>query len=369
MRRFIRHRVIANRAVTRRAFAGGALALGLGGKSLAQGFAGLGESADGFAAVTPGKQFRFPADHGPHPEFRIEWWYVTANLLDTSGAAYGVQWTLFRQAMKPGGPVEGWANQQLWMGHVAVTSATTHRFGESFARGGVGQAGVEAMPFQAWIDAWQMRGIDSFDAQTVAPLEVKAAATDFSYALRLQADRPLVLQGDHGYSRKSDRGQASYYYSQPFFTVSGSITIDGKPIDVTGQAWMDREWSSQPLASDQTGWDWFSLHLPGNEKLMLYRLRHKDGRENLFGNWITSDGRSAEIAAAGNSITPTATTEIGGRTLPTSWRVSLPAHGLAIDTTPLNPTSWMGTSFPYWEGPIRFAGSHAGLGYLEMTGY
>ena len=41
----------------------------------------------------------------------------------------------------------------------------------------------------------------------------------------------------------------------------------------------------------------------------------------------------------------------------------------SVETLPLNAKSWMGTSFPYWEGPISFAGSHAGVGYLEMTGY
>src|SRR3954451_18323105 len=133
----------ANAKISRRAFAGGVLAL-LGGNAFAQGFAGLGESADGFAAVVPGKRFVFPADHAPHPEFRIEWWYVTANLKDANGAAYGAQWTLFRQATKPGVQGEGWANQQLWMGHAAVTRADTHRTAETFARGGVGQAGAEA---------------------------------------------------------------------------------------------------------------------------------------------------------------------------------------------------------------------------------
>jgi predicted secreted hydrolase len=354
--------------ISRRGFAGGALAL-LGGKALAQGFAGLGETADGFAAVVPGKRFAFPADHGPHPEFRIEWWYVTANLLDSRGAAYGAQWTLFRQAARPGAALEGWANQQLWMGHAAITRADTHRASETFARGGIGQAGVEATPFQAFIDAWQMRGLDAFDDGRIAPLELKASAADFGYALRLDAGRPLVLQGDAGYSRKSERGQASYYYSQPFFKAAGSVTIDDKPIDVTGQAWMDREWSSQPLASDQTGWDWFSLHLNSGEKLMLYRLREKNGQSNLFGNFIAPEGRSIEIAAADNSITPTALTDIEGRKVPTAWRVVIPAHGLAIETTPLNARSWMGTSFAYWEGPITFAGSHSGVGYLELTGY
>ena len=359
----------ASGLISRRAFTGGALLAGLGAGARAQGFAGLGENADGFAPVVPGRTFAFPADYGPHPEFRIEWWYVTANLSDSSGAAYGVQWTLFRQATKSGPQLEGWANQQIWMGHAAVTRANTHRFGQTFARGGIGQAGVEAEPFNAWIDAWQMRGIEPIHADNIAPLELVASVADFGYTLRLDTDHALVLQGDHGYSRKSDRGQASYYYSQPFFKASGRITIDDKPVDVSGHAWMDREWSSQPLAPDQTGWDWFSLHLPDNEKLMLYRLRQKDGRNNLFGNWIEADGRSTEIASPENSITPTAMTDIDGRKVPTGWRIAIPSRGLSIDSTPLNAKSWMGTSFPYWEGPISFRGSHDGIGYLELTGY
>jgi predicted secreted hydrolase len=356
--------------ISRRAFASGLALLGLGrAAALAQGFAGLGTDADGFAPVTPGRSFAFPADHGPHPEFRIEWWYVTANLVDASGVAYGAQWTLFRQATKAGAQQEGWANQQIWMGHAAVTRADTHRTSETFARGGVGQAGVEAKPFLAWIDSWEMRGTDQTRDTTIAPLELKASAADFAYALRLDADRPLVLQGNAGYSRKSERGQASYYYSQPFFKVSGSITIDDKPAGVTGLAWMDREWSSQPLASDQTGWDWLSLHLASGEKLMLYRLRQKNGHNDLYGNWIEPDGRSSEIASADNTMAPTNFTDVEGRKIPTGWRIAIPARGLRIETIPLNAKSWMGTSFPYWEGPISFAGSHTGLGYLEMTGY
>jgi predicted secreted hydrolase len=356
--------------ISRRAFMGGLALLGLrSNPALAQGFAGLGINGGGFADVTPGKTFAFPADHGPHPDFRIEWWYVTANLLDSTGIAYGAQWTLFRQATRPGTQQEGWANQQIWMGHAAVTRADLHRYSETFARGGVGQAGVEATPLHAWIDSWEMRGSDGMNDMRMAPLELTASGADFSYALHLEADRALVLQGDAGYSRKSERGQASYYYSQPYFKVTGTITIDDKPAEISGQAWMDREWSSQPLASDQTGWDWFSLHLNSGEKLMLYRLRQKDGRNDLFGNWIEPGGRSTEIASADNTITPTILTEIEGRKVPTGWRIMIPAHGLRIETMPLNAKAWMGTSFPYWEGPISFGGSHSGLGYLEMTGY
>src|ERR1700757_2785809 len=140
----------ANRNVSRRAFAGGLALLGLGSKAFAQGFAGLGTQADGYTKVTPGKVLAFPADHGPHPDFRIEWWYVTANLTDAAGQAFGLQWTLFRQAARPGPQGEGWASQQIWMAHAAVTRADIHYSAEKFARGGVGQAGVVAKPFQAW---------------------------------------------------------------------------------------------------------------------------------------------------------------------------------------------------------------------------
>jgi predicted secreted hydrolase len=355
--------------ITRRGLMAGALLTGLGNKVLAQGFAGLGESSNGFEPVVPGKAFSFPGDHGPHPAFRIEWWYVTANLVDASGTAYGAQWTLFRQAVAAGGPQEGWANQQIWMGHAAVTRADTHRYAQTFARGGVGQAGVEANPFHAWIDAWEMRGRDAMDANTIAPLELSASGDNFGYALRLDAERPLVLQGDGGYSRKSLREQASYYYSQPYYQVKGSIVIDDKPAEVTGQAWLDREWSSQPLAPDQSGWDWLSLHLASGDRLMLYRMRQTDGQHYGSGKWFARDGSTTLLATSDIAMTPQAFTEIEGRKIPTSWHIAIPRLALAIDCTPLNARSWMGTSFPYWEGPIRFGGSHAGLGYLEMTGY
>ena len=359
-----------NIRISRRAFVGSALLLGLGGRAaLAQGFAGLGMNVDGFAPVIAGKTFAFPSDHGPHPDYRIEWWYVTANLADSAGVIYGAQWTLFRLASRPGAQQEGWANQQIWMGHAAVTRADTHRYSEAFARGGVGQAGVTAKPYLAWIDSWEMRALDQMRDDTVAPLELKASGPDFSYALRLDSDRALVLQGEAGYSKKSERGQASYYFSQPYFKVAGSITIDDKPAEVTGQAWMDREWSSQPLASDQTGWDWLSLHLNEGEKLMLFRLRQSDGQNYRSGNWISRDGKTEQIASADIEMTPKTLTEIEGRKIPVAWHIAIPRLALSIETVPLNAKSWMGTSFPYWEGPIRFRGSHGGLGYLEMTGY
>ena len=335
--------------------------------ALAQGFAGLGSDAEGFAVPQRGTALSFPADHGPHPDFRIEWWYVTANLKGDDGKDYGVQWTLFRSALAPG-ERDGWSSPQIWMGHAGLTTAGHQYVAERLSRGGIGEAGVEVAPFRAWIDDWEMASWAGLTADQLSDLDVDAAASDFSYRLKLHATGPLVLHGDHGYSVKSEQSQASYYYSQPFYRVTGELHLPAGTVDVTGEAWLDREWSSQPLAAGQTGWDWLSLHLDGGDKVMAFRLRDGSGGFTSA-TWIAADGTPEPIANGALTLTPLETAPVAGRSIPVKWRVELPSKGLDITTTPLNQQAWMATSFPYWEGPIRFTGSHEGRGYLEMTGY
>jgi predicted secreted hydrolase len=331
-----------------------------------KGFAGLGNQAQSFTPVVPGRVFSFPADHAAHDGFRIEWWYVTANLKDQQGNDFGVQWTLFRSALKPGPEQPGWSNQTIWLGHAAVTSASVHHAAERYARGGVGQAGVRLAPFEAWIDDWQ------FSSQASAPLtDLQLSATDksFSYQLHLTSSRPLVLQGDKGFSQKSEQGQASYYYSQPFFQASGTLQIDGQTYTVSGPAWLDREWSSQPLTANQTGWDWFSLHLDSGEHLMLYRMRQKDGAPYLTGTWIGADGQTETLRAEQIRLVPEDDATVAGRKMPVRWSINIADKHLDISLSALNPNAWMNLRIPYWEGPVRISGSHGGQGYLEMTGY
>ena len=331
-----------------------------------KGFAGLGTAASSFTPVVPGRLFSFPADHGLHDGFRIEWWYVTANLKDAQGREFGVQWTLFRSALQAGPPAAGWASQVIWLGHAAVTSATAHHAAERYARGGVAQAGVALAPFNAWIDDWHF---SSQGRDALADLQLSARDKHFSYNLRLTSTSPLVLQGDQGFSQKSEQGQASYYYSQPFFQASGELEIDGTRYQVSGPAWLDREWSSQPLTASQTGWDWFSLHLDSGEQVMLYRMRQKDGEPYLTGTWIDAQGHTQALHASEISLAPEGTAKVAGRTMPVSWSIRIPGKQLDIRLRALNPNAWMDLRIPYWEGPVRLSGSHAGQGYLEMTGY
>lgn len=340
------------------------LLCGLPFGALAQGFAGLGTTAEGFAIPERGRALTFPADHGPHPTFRIEWWYLTAPLKGEDGRDYGIQWTLFRSALAPE-EREGWSSPQIWMAHAALTEPDRHHVAERLARGGIGQAGATAAPFAAHIDDWQMTGSPG---KGIDQLHLTARGKDFAYDLRLEASGPIVLHGDAGYSVKSPKGQASYYYSQPGYSVTGTIETERGTVRVSGQGWLDREWSSQPLAEDQSGWDWFSLSFDSGDKMMGFRLRD-GGAGFTSATWIGSDGSAKPLPDGALTLEPLETTTIEDRAIPTRWRVMLPAHGLDVTVGAMNPQAWMGTSFPYWEGPVTITGSHTGRGYLEMTGY
>ena len=226
---------------------------------------------------------------------------------------------------------------------------------------------MDATPFRAWIDEWQMTGTAPPGADELDALRVSAAGGDFDYRLDVTAEGPLVLQGDAGYSVKSEAGQASYYYSQPFYRVAGVLNLPDGPVEVTGQGWLDREWSSQPLEPDQAGWDWVSLIFEDGARMMGFQLRG----ERIFtsGTWIEADGRATPLPHNALRYTPLAHAQVAGRAVPVRWRIDWADGGLSIETTPVNPQSWMDTSVPYWEGPIIFTGTHAGRGYLEMTGY
>jgi len=310
----------------------------------AQGFAGLGTDAEGFAAPQPNPTFNFPVDHGPHPDFRIEWWYLTANMTGEDGTDYGLQWTLFRSALAPEAG-QGWSAPQLWLGHAAVTTPSDHYVSERFARGGIGQAGATAEPFEAWIDDWSLAG----DWQS---LTMHASGSDFAYDVALEANGPLVFHGADGYSVKSAEGQASYYYSQPYLTLAGTLTLREGKIPVTGQAWIDREWSSQPLSDNQTGWDWFSLSFDSGDKLMGFRLRQTEGTHYTSATWIGADGTTTAYPDGDFQAKPLNLHQSPGAELPTRWHVTLPDKAVSVEVE-----------------PVQITGSHKGRGYLEMTGY
>jgi predicted secreted hydrolase len=337
----------------------------------------LQDQGHGFAQVTPGKTLLFPRDHGAHPEYRIEWWYLTANLKDEEDRDWGLQWTLFRQALSPAKSAGGWQDNQIWMAHAAITTPDGHFFEQRFARGGIGHAGVTRIEhdgyFNAWMDDWQWLS----NAAALLPARLDFNVGKREVSLTLEAVGEQVANGVDGYSLKSAQGQASYYYSQPHIQVRGFVKQESGKKSLNGKGWLDREWSSQALADNQQGWDWFSLHLNDGHKLMVYQLRHDDGEHWLSGNWISPQGRSTLLDGNAIHLSSSRTREIStgenqSRQLPLEWQLTLGEQNRRWQIRPLYDQQWMGTRFPYWEGVVLVEdeqGTRSGIGYMELTGY
>lgn len=339
-------------------------------------FAVLAQGAEGFEQARPGVALEFPRDHGAHPGYRIEWWYLTANLRDAGGRPYGAQWTLFRTATEPpdlAAPANPWQDPQVYMAHMAITTPEDHLSFQRYARGGehagLAQAGANASPFIAWLDDWSLQSV----SVQWLPLELRARQGRHAMELRLSSDRPLVLQGEAGFSQKHPSGGGSYYYSQPFLLAEGVLEIDGERIAVSGDAWLDREWSSQFLQPDQGGWDWFALHLDSGEKLMLFRLRGRGGDTDYrHGVLIAPDGATTALTPGRVDMDVLETTTVEGRYLPLRWRIRLPEVDRDLEVAALHPRQWMAVDFAYWEGVVVVTGAgpgNSGRGYLELTGY
>ena len=318
-----------------------------------------------FKVADPNYKITFPKDHGPHKNFRIEWWYFTANLKSESIDNLGIQWTLFKNNLTPNSRTKPTSLNGFWMAHSAITTDALHYFEERFAREKSGQAGIQQGPFKAWIDNWSITGDDQLKT-----IQLDSSGVDFSFSLKFSTKFSPVLQGNAGFSKKSETGAASHYYSQPFYTVDGWVVLNGERHAVKGLGWLDREWSSNLLSENQLGWDWFSLHLDSGQKVMLFKVRHSDGEDFLSGLWIDQNGNTKLLDATEFKLEETAYSTVKGRQIPTKWKISfLAGEQLIINTKALNVSSWMDTSFPYWEGPISFSGDFSGIGYLEMTGY
>lgn len=338
-----------------------------------------GGDGEGFARAEGPRAFAFPADHGPHPAFRNEWWYLTGNLEDARGRRFGFQVTFFRVALRPDTPERrsAWAVRDVYMGHLALTDGAGGRFFaiERFARGAAGLAGARPDPFRVWLEDWRLGAAATGEGR---PWRLVAAEGAVGLDLSLQPEKGPVLQGDDGLSRKGgEAGNASYYYSMPRLAATGELRVQGERFAVAGRAWLDREWSTSALEPGQRGWDWFALQLDDGRDLMFYRLRRDDGSTDprSAGSLIGADGSVRRLGHEEVELAPTATWESprGGR-YPVAWRLRVPTAGLDLAVRPVLRDQELDLAVRYWEGAVDVigrgsAGGVAGRGYVELTGY
>ena len=330
------------------------------GTSTPKGFFGNMQSRDSFTPVQRDYIVELPRDHKSHPDFQLEWWYLTFVLSTEDGQEFGLQYTLFRFNTELNAPpsvkvnaensaevnannhiAKNWTNGQQWMGHASLHTAEQHYFEERFASGGVGNAYVNQQPFTTVIDDWAWKAaqaevqtgaeskamfpsvlkvafgqssthhpvringkIPTTAADSLSELNDAPSVSAVKVSLNLDTYGPFIKQGDNGYSKKTqDERLRSYYYSQPFINAKGTLNIEGNSVRVTGKGWFDHEWTSHLANSEAMGWDWFSLHLDDGSKLMAFRMHAMN--ENMK----NSTSKHSEIFTTASYIAKNGTKE------------------------------------------------------------
>lgn len=349
-------------------------------------FVATAPGGDDFAVPQPGRTFSFPRDHGSHPEFRLEWWYLTGHLWDAASNRFGFQATFFRtaapRATNETAGTPGFGTGQLFLAHMAVTDPAAGRFlhQERLNREGW-DAGADTNTLRVWNGNWSLEFADAAAETMRLRGGVRAEA---AFDLTLRPMKPPVVFGADGVSRKgASPSAASHYLTFPRLDAEGTLTLDGRARAVRGQAWMDHEFSSSQLDAGQVGWDWASLQLHDGRELMLYRLRRADGGTDPFSTlaWVGRDGRVRHFGPERFRMEPLArwrSPRTGGD-YPLGFRLTVPAAdgegGLTLRLEPLMRDQELSGAIggvPYWEGACRVLdaeGRHVGEAFVELTGY
>jgi predicted secreted hydrolase len=331
--------------------------------------------ADGWRLVQPGHHLEFPRDHGPHFDYRTEWWYLTGNLRSEEGREFGYELTFFRYGYRAPNkrlPVRSrFVIDDIKFAHFTVTDIGQKRFyaAQRISRGAYHDAGFLAGSKLVWISDWELDLDSGF----------QAVATDGQQAIKLdlQPEKAPVLQGNDGFSQKAaGDGHASYYYSIPRLRTQGQLRVGGVTYKVEGLSWFDREWASNQLAPEQAGWHWFAIQLSDGTDLMLYQMRLKNGGIDRYssGKLISSTGTATEMNDFVLMPTEYWTSPRNQARYPIAWRLRVPKFQIDLEITTPVPDQELNLAVTYWEGAIRVNGTREGnpvhgSGYMELTGY
>ncbi len=340
-----------------------------------------------YKTVTGPCGLEFPQDHGPHPDYRTEWWYWTGNLASATDQRFGFQLTFFRSRITvPGSrepepdPRSAWRSDQIYMAHAALTDISEKRyfFHEEIARQALNMAGATRTSdgVRIFLKQWSAQIGESKH-------HLNASTNDFAIDLHLTPRKPIVLHGDDGYSRKGEaRERASCYYSFTRLQAEGKVRMGKTWMPVSGESWMDQEFSTALLEPGLSGWDWFSLQLSDNTELMLFMLRKTEGGVNdaSSGTFVPSSGPPVKIAKQQFQIRIANRWKSprSGAVYPSGWSLSIPSMEMELTITPnladQETTADQGAGMVYWEGSVSVEGQKNGKplngqGYVELTGY
>ena len=333
-----------------------------------------------YRVALPGYRYEFPRDFFNHPEYQTEWWYYTGNLRAADGHRFGFELTFFRQGVnRDAARTNTWDVRDLYLAHLALSDLDAQKFyhDERVNRAGPGIAGASEGQRKIWNGNWRIawKGDDQVLYAINEQLELEFA---------LRSEKAPVIHGENGVSQKAaGRGRASHYVSLTRLDVSGQVIVAGKKFAVGGTAWMDHEFFTHQLESNQVGWDWFSVQLEDKTELMLFRIRRADGSvdPSSAGTFVDAGGNQTHLRVGDFLLTPVGedwTSAVSRATYPVRWKIAIPRLRIELEArTSLASQEITGPSKlspNYWEGAIALAGQKngaaiGGVGYLEMTGY
>lgn len=333
-----------------------------------------------FREAAPGRSLIFPKDHGKHPDFETEWWYFTGNLDSGQGLRkWGFHLTFFRRSMfkAASNAFSKWGVRDIYPAHFALSDLHNKQFFHSqlLTREGPGLADAASDNLDVRVRDWSAKLVDG-------EVLLSAREKDYSLSLRLVPEKPLVLHGKEGFSRKSSqKGQASYYYSFTRLKADGVLTFKGERQEVSGLAWMDHEFTSSMVLPDQTGWDWFSIQLDDGTEVMVSRMRKKSGSlERPFGTIVEKDGVATDLEGQEIAISPMRTWKSpqSHAVYPSGWTLTIPGQNIILRVEPAFENQELAgegsVGIVYWEGAVFVTGTRdgrpvKGRGYVELTGY
>lgn len=343
------------------------------------------------APVPVRPRLQFPRDLGSHPDYSIEWWYLTGRLLAgtdsgsrSSEREFGFQLTFFRSRVAATqGMSSNFAAKHLIFAHAAVTDVAGKKLlhDQRIARAGFGLAQASEQDTAVTLRDWSL-------LHEAAHYKAIVAGNGFRFDLNLKESQPLLLQGDQGWSRKGpDETQASFYYSLPQLQVTGRLSLEGRPMPVRGAAWFDHEWSQALMPREAVGWDWIGMNLLDGSALTAFRLRDQAG--NAL--WGGGSYRQPSMGALPQVFSQHEvqfealrywTSPLTQARYPVEWLVRIQAQRAAgawsglyrvkavIDNQELDSRN--STGAVYWEGLSELFDQNdrlVGRGYLELTGY
>ncbi|WP_165311568.1 lipocalin-like domain-containing protein [Vibrio ziniensis] len=321
-----------------------------------------------FTPVLPKNPVNLPEDFSFHPQYQHEWLHFFANVRDKKGHSYAIQWSYFRFAHDLRNEELGWLNSQIYFSYIVISNERKVWREQRVARGGIGQAGMHAMPLRMWIDDWSWRSL----GKNPFPGHLDVKTDTFSVSLYSDIKGPYVLPGDNGYQRKHAIDPiATYNLQAPFIDIYGQfkLTKDSDPIAFEGTAFMSKEWGSGLMTDKQLGWDKFVLKLDSTTTLSVNRYRHDKDLPFLFGTLATAD-ETVELKTDDMVIVPLNKIVLeGGKVLPLEWRITIPKYGIDLKTSAVNKQLWLPFIVPYWEGAIHSTGTHIAEGYMQLAGY